>query len=159
MRILLWVLVLATTFSCGYKTATLNHSDICIKHVDIDYPEPTLVDTLNRVVADALIQSGKKLNCSLKKQYDVFIKVKSFGFYPIGYSPSQRASVYKVYIKLTLEIRNKEGVSFLKKDIYETTQYFGSGLKADIERRYALEEIGRLIKVRIYNILLTNRLT
>ncbi len=157
MRFLLLALTLFVA-SCGYKTANFHSHDICIKHVSIDYPEPTLVDTLNRVVADSLIQSGKKLNCSIHRQYDLDIKVDSFGFYSIGYSPSQRANVYKVYLNLDLNLKDKEGHTVLNKKIYETTQYFGTGLKADIERRYALEEIGRLVKVRIYNTLLTSNL-
>lgn len=72
---------------------------------------------------------------------------------PIGYSISQRAYIYKVSGIMELTVEDKEKNVILSREIWETVQYIGSGLSADIERRYAIEELARLVEARIFSIL------
>jgi len=140
---------------CGYKPVNFdkNKLNICVEKVFINSPEPTVLDILNRDVRDAVLAHGEHLDCSYKKNVILNLSLKSISFYPIGYSESQRANVYKIYMNLNLKIKDKEGNTLLNKDIVETTQYVGAGLRADIERRYAIENLGKLIQVRIFSLL------
>ena len=142
--------------SCGYKRVNFDDKNlkVCVDDIVINSPQPTLLDTLNRYILDSIIASKNKLDCSYKKNLDIKINVLSFSFYPIGYSQAQRANVYKVSIKIKLEIFDKEGKLLKQQEITETTQYFGAGLRADIEKRYAVEELAKLLQIRIFDILM-----
>jgi len=153
---LLSLFIIFIFFSCGYKTADFNKNslNVCVDDITINSPQPTLTDILNRYILDAVIADKNKLECSYKKNVDLIIKVNSFDYSPIGYSQAQRASVYRVNINLTVYIYDKEGNLMKEQNIKETTQFFGTGLRADLERRYAVEEIARLVQMRIFNILM-----
>ena len=142
--------------SCGYKKVDFSQKSlkVCVDNIIINSPQPTLLDTLNRYILDSIIATKNKLDCSYKKNIDIKITVLNFSFYPIGYSISQRANVYKVKIRLNVEIFDREGNLIKQKEIVETTQYFGAGLRADIERRYAIEELAKLLQIRIFDILM-----
>ena len=155
MRVLILIFILLIS-SCGYKTVDFDktHSKICVKKVNINSPEPVLLDSLNQSIRDALIAKGYQLDCSYKKNYNMYVNVKSISFYPIGYSQAQRANVYKANITVNIKLETKEGNAVLNKDITETTQYIGAGLRTDIERRYAVKELANLIQIRIFSLLL-----
>ena len=121
-------------FSCGYKSVNLEEGNlsVCLNKVIINTPEPILLDVLNKNITDVLISRGHRLDCSTNKQMDMYINVKSLRFVPIGYSTSQRASIYKISMTINIKLENKEGKIVLDKDIIETTQYVGAGLRADI---------------------------
>jgi hypothetical protein len=150
------ILIILLFVSCGYKRVDFSSKNlkVCVKDVYINTPQPTLLDTLNRYVFDSIVATKSKLDCSYKKDVDIKINVISFNFYPIGYSQAQRANVYKVNIRLKVEILDKEGNILKKEEVVETTQYFGTGLRADIEKRYAVEELAKLIQIRIFDILM-----
>ncbi|EDP73377.1 hypothetical protein HG1285_10988 [Hydrogenivirga sp. 128-5-R1-1] len=152
LRILLLLFFLS---SCGYKPVNFEKQklNVCIEKVNINSPEPLILDVLNRKLRDVIVSQGKKLDCSYKKNIVVYITLKSLSFYPIGYSQSQRANVYKIAMSLNLKVDDKEGSTILNKDITETTQYIGAGLRADIEKRYAIQYLGDLIQVRIFSLL------
>ncbi|HIE59407.1 MAG TPA: hypothetical protein EYP82_05670 [Hydrogenothermaceae bacterium] len=142
--------------SCGYKKVDFNQKNlkICVDDIIINFSQPTFLDTLNRYILDSIIATKNKLDCSYKKNIDMKITVLNFSFYPVGYSRAQRANVYKVKIRLKVEIFNKEGNLIKQEEIIETTQYFGTGLRADIEKRYAVEELAKLLQIRIFDILM-----
>jgi hypothetical protein len=141
--------------SCGYKPVNFSESrlNVCVEKVNIEVSEPVVLDVLNRKIRDAIVSQGKNLDCSYKKNVVLYITVNSLSFYPIGYSQAQRANVYKAYISLNLQVDDKEGSNILNKNITETTQYIGAGLRADIEKRYAIEQLGDLVQIRIFSIL------
>lgn len=156
MRLFLIALLILFLYAgCSYKPVNLEKKElsVCIEKVEINSPEPILLDVLNRYITDTVVARGYKLDCSVKRNADIYINVKSFNFYPIGYSPSQRERVYKVSIAVNVKLENKEGMEILNKDIVETTQYIGAGLRANIERRYAIEELIRLLQLRIFSLL------
>lgn len=141
--------------SCGYKAVNFKHKklNVCIEKVNIYAPEAVVLDTLNQKITDSIISQGKKLDCSYRKDIILNIYLKSISFYSIGYSSAQRANVYKISMTINLKIENKEGKNILDKDITETTQYVGAGLRADIEKRYAIENLANLLQIRIYSLL------
>jgi len=149
------LLLLFFLFSCGYKPVNFEKQklNVCIEKINISSPEPLVLDVLNRKLRDVIISQGKDLNCSYKKNVVVYITLDNISFYPIGYSQSQRASVYKISMRLNLKVDDKEGGNILNKNITETTQYIGAGLRADIEKRYAIEQLGDLMQVRIFSLL------
>ncbi len=125
----------------------------CIKEIKMQKPMETALDVLTRYITKAVLTSGNTLNCSSKTDRYISLDVKSLYIYSIGYSISQRASIYKVNINMDVIIEDRKNEPILKENIRETTQYVGAGLRADIERRYALEELAKLIEVRIFTIL------
>ncbi len=125
----------------------------CIKDIKINNPIETALDTITHYTSRAILTSGNKMECSSETDRYISLDIKSLYVYSIGYSLSQRASIYKVNINMDLIVENRRNEIILKKNIHETTQYVGSGLRADIERRYALEELAKLVEVRIYSIL------
>ena len=140
---------------CGYKPVNFEKQklNVCIDKVNINSPEPLVLDVLNQKVRDVIIAQGKKIDCSYKKNIVMYITLKSLSFYPIGYSQSQRANVYKISVNLNVKVDDKEGGNILNKNINETTQYIGAGLRADIEKRYAVQQLGDLIQIRIFSLL------
>ena len=151
-------LVVITVFliSCGYKSidyGSIKKEYYCIKRIHFPKAEATALDTITREVSDALISAGGKLECSGRTTRFVIVNIKSLRISPIGYSPAQRASIYKVSIDLDFILENRKNETVLKKNIREIAQYTGVGLTGDVERRYAVEEIGRLVNIRIFSIL------
>ncbi len=150
-----FVLIAAIFLGCGYKPVNFEKQklNVCIEKVSINSPEPLVLDIFNRKIRDVIISQEKKLDCSYKRNIVMYITLKSLSFYPIGYSRSQRANVYKITMSLNLKVDDKEGSTILNKDITETTQYIGAGLRADIEKRYAVQQLGDLIQIRIFSLL------
>lgn len=126
---------------------------ICFKDLVINSPEPTLKDILYRNISDGVLQSGNKLECGEKTNYNLYVALNSINFYSIGYSPSQRANVYAVEVNLNVKLEDLKGNILTDKNIKEKTQYVGTGLRSDFEKRYAFEELGKLIKIRVLSIL------
>ena len=126
----------------------------CIKSVDINQPEEQLTDILYKKVSQAIISSGYKINCNPKKanRY-IYLKVNGVSISSIGYTPSLRASVYNISISLNFRVENKKREILINKNISEITEYAGSGLSADLEKRYAMEKLGEFIETRIFSIL------
>ena len=149
------LLMILALLGCGYKPINFEEQklNVCIERVNINSPEPLVLDVLNQKIRDVVIAQGKKLDCSYKKNIVMYITLKSLSFYPIGYSASQRANVYKISMDLNIKIDNKEGGNILNKNITETTQYIGAGLRSDIEKRYAVQQLGDLIQIRIFSLL------
>ncbi len=160
------VLFLILLSSCGYtvknsKTeqdiyrkniAGVKHT-YCIKDIKLENKMETALDIITRYTSQAILTSGNKIECSSKTDRFLTLDIKSLYIYSIGYSISQRASIYKVNINMDLIVEDRKNRPIFKKNIQETTQYVGSGLRADIERRYALEELAKLVEIRIYSIL------
>ncbi|NPA53634.1 MAG: hypothetical protein GXO21_03090 [Aquificae bacterium] len=119
----------------------------------METPLETATDVLTRYTIKAILTSGNTLECSSKTDRYLSLDIKSLSIKSIGYSLSQRASIYKVNIDMNVLIENRKNELILKERVIETTQYVGAGLRADIERRYALEELAKLIEVRIFTIL------
>ncbi|ACN98783.1 putative lipoprotein [Sulfurihydrogenibium azorense Az-Fu1] len=126
---------------------------ICFKDLVVNTPEPTLKDILYKNISDGVLQSGNKLECGEKTNYNLYITLNSVRFYTIGYSPSQRANVYAVEMNINVKLEDLKGNILKDKTIREKTQYVGTGLRSDFEKRYAFEELGKLIKVRVLSIL------
>ncbi|ACO04240.1 MAG TPA: hypothetical protein DEP48_02790 [Persephonella sp.] len=147
--------------SCGYRATDFTEKkaegklqDIfCVRSVDINTPEATAVDIFYRYVSQAVLSAGYRLECSKWTDRYVYLTVKRLDVKPIGYSISQRAYIYKVSGIMELTVEDKEKNVILSREIWETVQYIGSGLSADIERRYAIEELARLVEARIFSIL------
>ncbi|WP_457644033.1 hypothetical protein [Persephonella sp.] len=158
-----WLFVFLVIFitSCGYRAADFTEKkaegklqDIfCVRSIDINTPEATAVDTFYRYVSQAVLSAGYRLECSKWTDRYVYLTVKKLDVKPIGYSISQRAYIYKVSGIILFRVEDKEKNIILSREIWETVQYIGSGLRADIERRYAIEELARLIEARIFSIL------
>ncbi|WP_457626113.1 hypothetical protein [Persephonella sp.] len=141
---------------CGYKSVEYSQKKAevyCIKSIKFPRAEATALDVFYRAVSDAVASSGNILECSGKTTRFIFVRVRSLNISPIGYSPAQRASIYKVTVDLDFIVENRKNEPVLKKNIKEMTQYTGTGLSGDVERRYAIEEIGRLVNIRIFSIL------
>ncbi len=148
--------------SCGYRAIDFTEKKrmgklnkvYCIKSVDIYRPEEQFTDILYKKVSQAIISSGYKISCNPKKanRY-IFIKVNSVNITPIGYSPSLRASVYNLSISLNFRVENKKREILINKNISEITEYAGSGLSAELGKRYAVENLGKFIETRIFSIL------
>ncbi|SNZ10099.1 hypothetical protein SAMN06265182_1731 [Persephonella hydrogeniphila] len=154
LRILLIFIVLLS--GCGYKSVDYRNKKVeiyCIKSIKFPRAEATALDVFYRAVSDAIISSGNTVECSGKTTRYIFVQVKSLNISPIGYSPAQRASIYKVTVDLDFIIQNRKNEELLRKNIKEMAQYTGTGLSGDVERRYAVEEIGRLVNIRIFSIL------
>ncbi len=155
------VLLLVFMSNCGYKAVDFSERKatgkldkvFCLERIKVSSPEAKLTDTLYRYISSAIISSGYKLECSKNTNRYIKLYVNSINTYPIGYSSSLRASVYKVVINTNLRVENRKREILLNKNILETTQFFGSGLRADIEKRYAMEEIGQLLGLRIFSII------
>ncbi len=163
------VLFLILLSSCGYTvknsktkqdipikntTKVKNYKHIyCIKDIKLENKMETALDIITRYTSQAILTSGNKIECSSKTDRFLTLDIKSLYIYSIGYSISQRASIYKVNINMDLIVEDRKNRPIFKKNIQETTQYVGSGLRADIERRYALEELAKLVEIRIYSIL------
>ena len=161
-KILLILPILTILLSnCGYKAVDFTERKktgkldkvFCLEKVNIATPEAKLTDTLYRHLSSAIVSSGYRLECSKNTNRYVKVYVNSVSTSSVGYSPSLRASVYNVVINTNLRVENKKREILVNKNISETTQFFGSGLRADIERRYAMEEVGRLLTVRIFSII------
>ena len=126
----------------------------CVKSININKPMETALDTFTRHLNRAILSSGNSLECSNKTDRYISLNINSLYIYSIGYSISQRASIYKVNVNMDVIIENRKNEPIFKKNISELTQYVGAGLRADIERRYALEELAKLVEIRLYNILI-----
>jgi hypothetical protein len=83
----------------------------------------------------------------------MYVNISRISVRSIGYSEAQRASVYRVVANMTIRIEDKKREVLLNKKISETTQYAGLGVAADIQRRYAIEEIARLFELRVFALL------
>ncbi|GAB6072955.1 hypothetical protein JCM14244_13320 [Venenivibrio stagnispumantis] len=154
MKLFLIILIFIISSCTGYKTANLNEKHIyCIKEVNINIPEPTLKDTATKYISDAVIESNNILECSEKTDRYINININSLNIYSVGYSPSQRANIYNAYISLSFILTDKSGNNILNKEIKEITEYTGTGLLSERERRYAIEEIFKLIKIRVISLL------
>ncbi len=166
VRFLFYILVLISLFSCQpvnsfiqkekkeySKKVTYKHT-YCIKEIKMEKPLETAIDLFTRYISKAILSSGNALGCSSKTDRYISLYVKSLYIYSIGYSLSQRATIYKVNVNMDVSIENRKNEPILKRNITELTQYVGSGLRADTERRYALEELAKLIEMRIYSLLL-----
>ena len=159
--LILFPIILVFLSNCGYKAVDFTERKktgkldkvFCLEKANIASPEAKLTDTLYRHLSSAIVSSGYRLECSKNTNRYVKVYVNSISTSPVGYSPSLRASVYNVVINTNLRVENKKREILINKNISETTQFFGSGLRADIERRYAMEEIGRLLTVRIFSII------
>jgi len=150
------LLVLLTVSGCGYKAVDYSNKPrevFCIKRIKFPKAEATALDVFSRYIADAVISSGNSLECSGRTTKFITVNVSSLKIVPVGYSPAQRARVYKVMVNLNFVIENRKNEPVLIKNIKEMSQYTGTGLTGDVERRYAIEEIGRLVGVRIFSIL------
>ncbi len=142
--------------SCGYKPIKFDQKQpkvYCIKKIDIPMAEATAYDVLTQKVSDAIISSNNILECSTKTERYIYIKVRSIEFEPIGFSSAQRATIYKMSIVLDFKVEDDNGKTIFSKEIKETTQYIGAGLRADFERRYAFENLAELIRIRIFSLL------
>ncbi|MBK3332746.1 hypothetical protein GWK41_06660 [Persephonella atlantica] len=142
--------------SCSYKSidyGKVKKEYYCIKRIHFPRAEATALDVITRAVSDAVISAGGRLECSGRTTRFIVVNIKSLRISPIGYSPAQRASIYKVSIDLDFLLENRKNETVLKKNIKEMAQYTGVGLTGDVERRYAIEEIGRVVSVRIFSIL------
>jgi len=152
---LIFVLIFIV-YGCGYKPADktgIKKEVYCIKSIKFPRAEATALDIFTRSVSDAIISSGNTLECSGKTTRFVKVYVRSLNISPIGYSAAQRASIYKVTVNLDFIVENRKNEVVFRKSISEMTQYTGTGLSGDVERRYAIEEIGRLVSLRIFSIL------
>ncbi len=125
----------------------------CIKNIDIPKSEATALDIFNRYISDAVLMAGNRIECSERTRRFLSVKIKKISFDELGYSSAQRATIYKIFINLSIDVENINGDNILSKNIRETIQYVGTGLRADFERRYALEELAKLIEIRIYSLL------
>ncbi len=145
---------------CSIKEYTAiknkNPEIYCLKAVNVNYPEPTLRDVLTKSISDGILQSGNKLECSDNTKYFVYVDAVNLNFIPLGYSPAQRANVYKVSIDLRFKVEDRHGNVAIDQMIKENAQYVGAGLRSDIEKIYAFEEIGELIKIRTQAVLTKN---
>lgn len=56
-------------------------------------------------------------------------------------------------MNINVKLEDLKGNILKDKTIREKTQYVGTGLRSDFEKRYAFEELGKLIKVRVLSIL------
>lgn len=128
----------------------------CLKTMNVNYPEPTLRDVLTKSISDGILQSGNKLECGDNAKYVVHADVVSLNFVPLGYSPAQKANVYKVSINLRFKVEDRDGNVVIDQMIKENAQYVGAGLRSDIEKIYAFEELGELIKIRTQAVLTKN---
>lgn len=127
--------------------------NICFKELYVNTPEPTIKDILYKNISDAVLESGNKLECGKDETYNIYASLNDIKFYAIGYSPSQRANVYTVEINLSIKLEDRKGNLILDRVIREKTQYVGTGLRSDFEKRYAFEELGNLVKVRVFSII------
>jgi hypothetical protein len=127
--------------------------NVCFKDFYINTPEPTIRDIMYKSISDAVLQSGNKLECGENTSYNLYAYLNNVRFYSIGYSPSQRANVYAVEISLSIKVEDIKGNILIDRVIREKTQYVGTGLLADFEKRYAFEELGNFVKVRVFSIL------
>ncbi len=156
MRFILAFMIFLT-FSCSVKDYKQIKSKenyiVCIKEINFNFPEPVLRDIITRQVSDAILSSGNSIECSDKTQYFVYVDINNLNFYAIGYSPSQRANIYVAEINLNFKMEDKRKDVIINKNIIEKTQYVGTGIRSDFEKRYAFEELGDLIKTRIMSIL------
>ncbi|WP_457634871.1 hypothetical protein [Persephonella sp.] len=153
---LVFVLIFLIFSGCGYKPAykTEGKKEVyCIKSIKFPRAEATALDVFSRSVSDAVISSGNTLECSGKTTRFIKVYVKSLSISPIGYSAAQRASIYRVTVYLDFIVENRKNEIVFKKSISEMAQYTGTGLTGDVERRYAVEEVGRLVSLRIFSIL------
>ena len=153
---LIFVLFFLIYYGCGYKPAQktgIKKEVYCIKSIKFPRAEATALDIFARSVSDAIISSGNTLECSGKTTRFVKVYVKSLNISSIGYSAAQRASIYKVTVDLDFIVENRKNEVIFKKSISEMAQYTGTGLSGDVERRYAIEEVGRLVSLRIFSIL------
>ncbi len=142
--------------SCGYKPIYYGEKAgeiYCIKSIKISTSEATALDVLTRNISEAVLSSKNRLECSEKTERYIIADIKSIKFEPIGFSQAQRANIFKMKIDMNFTIENKEGKPILKTKIKETTQYVGAGLRADFERRYALEELAHLVRLRVFSLL------
>ncbi|MCX7760037.1 MAG: hypothetical protein N2Z81_02520 [Hydrogenothermaceae bacterium] len=155
-KVLILVLALIAV-SCSVSSYSVKPSNpktvYCVKEFNYDSPEPVLKDLLYQALTDAVLSSGAVIECSDKTQYFVYFSVTGIGFYPVGYSATLRANVYVAQINSFFSLRDKEGKEIYSHSITEKTQYVGTGMRADFEKRYAFVELVDLIKVRIYSIL------
>ncbi|WP_457638907.1 hypothetical protein [Persephonella sp.] len=149
-------LIMLFSVSCGYKAVDYRQKAkevYCIREVKFPKAEATALDIFTREISDAVISSGNQLECSGNTTRFISVRVKSLNIRPIGYSPAQRATIYRIAVDLIFTVENRKSEPILEREIKETAQYSGIGLTGDVERRYAIEEIGRLINVRIFSLL------
>ncbi|MEZ0323857.1 MAG: hypothetical protein ABWJ98_06095 [Hydrogenothermaceae bacterium] len=159
MKKILTVFLSLITISCSINSYSIKPSNpktvYCIKEFDYDSPEPVLKDLLYQALTDAILSSGAVIDCSDKTQYFVYFSVTNIGFYPIGYSATLRANVYVAQINSFLSLKDRTGKDIYSHSIIEKTQYVGTGMRADFEKRYAFSELADLIKARVYSILIS----
>ncbi|WP_457641051.1 hypothetical protein [Persephonella sp.] len=158
-----WLILFLLSFilSCGYRATDFTEKKIegklkdifCVRGIDLDTPEATAIDIFYRYVSQAVLSAGYRLECSKWTDKYLYVTIKNLYVKPIGYSISQRAYIYKVSGDIELKVENRENNVILSREIWETVQYVGSGLRADIERRYAIEELAKLVEARIFSIL------
>ncbi|NPA51835.1 MAG: hypothetical protein GXO22_02970 [Aquificae bacterium] len=151
----IFLIFIALVFGCTLKkeaTETTGHI-YCVKELKIPTAEATALDVFNKFISDAILMAGNRIECSDRTTRFIAIDIKKISFHEIGYSSAQRATIYKMNIRLHLKVENINGDTILSKMIRETTQYVGTGLRADFEKRYALEDLARLLEIRIYSLL------
>ena len=151
-----WMVFISLFFiSCTLKkdiTEKTGHI-YCIKKINIPSSEATALDIFTKYISDAVLMAGNRLECSHRTRRFLTVNIEKISFDDLGYSSAQRATIYKMDVKLFLKVENINGDTILSKTIKETTQYVGTGLRADFERRYALEDLARLVEIRIYSLL------
>ncbi len=140
---------------CSVKKETTEKTGhiYCIKELKLPSAEATALDVFNKFISDAILMAGNRIECSNRTTRFLSIDIKKISFDEIGYSSAQRATIYKMNIKLHIEVENINGDTILSKTIKETTQYVGTGLRADFEKRYALEDLANLVEIRLYSLL------
>ena len=161
MRIILYLIIFATVFGCGYRAVDFSERKeknelnevFCIKEFNVPLGEPTAYDVFYRYISNAIISAGYKIGCSKKTTKHMYINIRSISVHPIGYSQTQRASIYRISVRMNIRVENKKREILMNKTIFETTQYSGLGLTAEIQRRYAIEEIAKILEVRVFNLL------
>ncbi len=163
MRILILTILSLGVFlaSCGYRAVDFTERKeegklnevFCIKEFNTPLGEPTAHDIFYRYISNAIISAGYKIECSEKTNKYMYINIPRISVGSIGYSPNQRASIYRISANMNIRIENKKREILLNKNISETTQYAGVGVSGELQRRYAIEEIARLFELRVFSLL------
>lgn len=157
MKRLILLILFFSLFSCStkdyYVTVNGKGEIYCIKEFYYDNPEPVLRDLLYRALLDSIHSAGGKVECSERSNYYLEFRVNSVSFFPVGYSPSLRASVFVAQLNSSLSVSDRDGKKRISNDIVEKVQYVGSGMRADFEKRYAFVDLAEVVKIRIYSIL------
>ena len=120
---------------------------ICVKRVENPGTDPYLNYVLLQRIEQALLEVGKKVECS-ENSRELVVSIKRLKDIPLAFSPEQRVTSYTLEVVVSIKLDGKEAEFFWSVP-YEQT----NGLQGELPRREAFEDAVDKISIQILDFL------